>query len=153
MQKPIYITKDGLEKLIEELKHLKDVKVPEVVQRIQEARNAGDISESTEYDYAKNDQAKIEGKISELEEIIKNAEITDGSGKKGEVSVGSKVRLHIEGDEEEYHIVGALEADPASKKISHESPIGAALLGKKVGEKIEIEAPIGTITYTILNIA
>ncbi len=152
MQDTVYITKDGLEKLKAELKELKEVKIPEVAKRIQTARDNGDISENAEYEGAKEEQARVEGKIAELEEIIKNAKISDNNNSKGEIAVGSKVKVHIDGDEEEFHIVGALEADPTNNKISHESPIGSALLGKKIGEKVEVEAPIGKVTYTILSV-
>lgn len=152
MKDTIFITKDGLEKLKAELKELKEVKVADVAKRIQNARDQGDISENTEFDKAKEEQAIIEGKIAELEDILKNAKVTNVKST-GEIQVGSKVKAHIEGEEEEFHIVGALEADPMKNKISHESPIGAALLGKKIGDKVEVEAPIGKIIYTILEIS
>jgi transcription elongation factor GreA len=151
MNSPIYVTKDGLEKLKSDLKELKEVKVPEVAKRIQVARDNGDISENAEYDAAKHEQAVIEGKIKELEDIIKNSKVSENKST-GAVVVGSKVILHLEGQKIEFHIVGAMEADPANRKISHESPIGAALLGKKIGEAIEVQAPIGTLTYKILEI-
>lgn len=147
----LYITKDGLEKLRDELNELVEVKRPAVAQKIKEAREMGDISENSAYDEAKRDQAFIEGRISELEEIIKNSKVADTAAK-GVVSVGSKVVVHIDGDEEEFHIVGAPEADPMQRKISHESPLGSSLMGKAVGEKIEVEAPIGTLTYTIIKV-
>ncbi len=152
MKDKLYITKDGLNKLKAELSELRDVKVPEIAKRIKLARDLGDISENAEYDAAKHEQAVIEGKIKELEDIIKHSEIVSDSNGNGEVYVGSKVVVHIEGDEEEFHIVGALEANPIEKKISHESPLGASLLGKKVGDKIDVDAPIGKVTYTILKI-
>lgn len=151
MKDNVYVTKEGLIKLKEELKELKEVKVPEVAQRIKTARDNGDISENAEYDAAKHEQAVVEGKIAELEEIIKNAKTSEGNNN-NKIVVGSKVTVHIEGTKETFHIVGAVEANPAEKKISHESPIGSALLGKKIGDKIEVEAPIGKITYTILKI-
>lgn len=147
----LYITKEGLEKLKEELKEYSEVKRPEVAQKIQSAREMGDISENAAYDEAKREQAFIEGRIAELEEIIKNSEVPVYSNN-GSVVVGSKVTLHVEGDEEEYHIVGAPEADPLLKKISHESPLGSALMGKRIGDQVEFEAPIGKLTYTILKI-
>lgn len=151
MNSPIYVTKEGLEKLKKDLKELKEVKVPEVAKRIQVARDNGDISENAEYDDAKHEQAVIEGKIKELEDIIKSAVVSKKTSDNA-IAVGSKVRLHLDGQEIEFHIVGAMEADPANKKISHESPIGAALLGKKLGDKIEVQAPVGSIVYTILEI-
>ena len=151
MSNDVFMTKEGLEKLKEELSELVETKRPAVAQRIQDAREMGDISENAEYDAAKQQQAFAEGRIAELEEIIKNAKVAVG-GKNGEVSVGSMVTVHIEGEEETFYIVGAVEADPVNKKISHESPIGSALLGKKIGDKIEIEVPIGNITYTVLKV-
>lgn len=150
MQDPIYITKEGLEKLKQELRSLKEEKIPEVARRIQIARDNGDISENAEYDAAKHEQAIIEGKIKELEDIIKNAKISKGSS--SEVTVGSKVKVHVDGDEMELQIVGEMESNPAERKVSHSSPIGSALVGKKVGEKVEVEAPIGSVVYTILSI-
>jgi transcription elongation factor GreA len=148
----IYITKDGLKKLKGELSELVDVKRLEMAKKIKEAREMGDISENSAYDDARQEQAFIEGRIGELEEIIKNAVIREIKVKDS-VDVGAKVVLHIEGDEEEFHIVGATEADPLNRKISHESPLGSALIGKKVGEKIKVEAPVGDLIYTILKIA
>ncbi|RJR28252.1 transcription elongation factor GreA [candidate division WWE3 bacterium] len=152
MQKDsLYVTREGLEKLRDELKELVEIKRPEVAKRIQNAREMGDISENAEYDAARQEQSYIEGRIAELEEVIKNSKIyepTKGDG----VAIGSKVTVHIDGEEETFHIVGAPEANPLEKKISHESPLGVALFGKKVGEKIEVEAPMGKLTYTILNI-
>src|SRR3990167_4891500 len=139
-----YLTQEGLGKLKEELKSLVKVKRPELAQRIKSARDMGDISENSEYDAAREEQAFIEGRISELEEIVKNAVVSSNSVK-GIVSVGSKVTVHIDGDKEIFHIVGAPEANPAEKKISHESPLGSALLGKKVGDKFEVEAPVGKL--------
>jgi transcription elongation factor GreA len=133
------------------LRELIDVKRPEIAQQIQSAREMGDISENAAYDEAKREQAFIEGRISELEEIIKSSKVADETASES-IVVGSKVTLHIEGDEEVFHIVGAPEANPTEKKISHESPLGKELLGKKVGEKIEVKAPIGKLTYTILKI-
>ena len=152
MQKTtIYLTKEGLEKLKEELKELKEVKVAEVAKRIKNARDHGDISENSEYDDAKHEQAVVEGKIKELEEIIKNAEVTENT-KSGSIGIGSKVTVHIDGTTTNLHIVGAMEANPVEKRISHESPIGAALMGKKPGDKVEIQAPVGTLVYTIVAI-
>ncbi len=150
MQDPIYITKEGLEKLKEELRNLKEERIPEVARRIQVARDNGDISENAEYDAAKHEQAITEGKIKELEDIIKNAKISKGSS--NEVTVGSKVKVHVDGDEMELQIVGEMESNPAERKVSHSSPIGSALVGKKVGDKVEVEAPIGSVVYTILSI-
>ncbi len=145
------MTKDGFEELKEELRILVGEKRPQVAQRIKSAREMGDISENAEYDAAKQEQAFLEGRISELEEIIKSAKVSD-SAKADAVVVGARVTVHVDGDEETFHVVGAPEADPLKNKISHNSPLGQALVGKKVGDKVEVEAPIGRVTYTILKI-
>ena len=147
----IYLTKEGLEKLTGELAELKEVKRPKNIEAIKEAREMGDISENAMYDVAREEQSFIEGRISELEEILRIAIVTEASVK-GVISVGSKVTVHIDGGEEVYRIVGAPEADPTNKKISHESPLGVSMLGKKIGEQVEVETPMGKLTYTILNV-
>lgn len=152
MNTDLYLTKEGFEALKKELKELLEVKRPEVALRIKEAREMGDISENAEFDASKQEQSFIEGRITELEEIIKNAKVSDG-GDKNTVVVGTKVTVHVDGDDETFHIVGAPEADPMQKKISHESPLGQALLGKKVGDTIQVEVPIGKISYKILSIS
>ena len=148
----IYVTKEGLAKLKAELAELSDVKRTEVAQRIKEAREMGDISENSEYDAAKQEQSYIEGRISELEEVIKTSQISSDMTKKDVIGVGARVKIQVDSEEIEYHIVGAPEANPHEKKISHESPLGSALVGKRVGEKIEVEAPMGKLLYTILKI-
>ncbi len=152
-QEILYVTKEGLAKLKAELKELIEEKRPEVAKRILAARENGDISENAEYDSARQEQSYVEGRISELEEIIKNAKLTENEAKKDNVIVGSVVTVHIDGDEETFHIVGAPEANPLEKKISHESPLGQALMGKKVGDKIDVEAPVGKLIYTIKKIS
>lgn len=134
----------------EHVKLVKD-KRPAITKRIKAAREMGDISENSEYDAARQEQAFVEGRISELEEIIKNAKVNENCGK-SEVGVGCKVTVYIDGGEEIFHIVGAPEANPAKMKISHESPLGASLLGKTVGDKFEVDAPVGQLTYTVLKI-
>ena len=147
------LTKEGLEELKRELQELIDVKRPEVVTKISVARDMGDLSENAAYVSARDQQAFIEGRISELEDIIKKAVVSTGVSSGGIVSVGSKIRVHVDGGEEEYIVVGAPEADPKEGKISHESPLGNALVGKKVGDKVEIEAPMGKLVYTILSVS
>ena len=147
----LYLTKEGLEKLKAELQELKEVKRPKNIDMIKEAREMGDISENAMYDAAREEQGFIEGRITELEEILRTAVITEAT-KKGIIGVGSKVTVHIDGGEETFHIVGAPEADPVNKKISHESPLGVSMLGKKIGEQVEVEAPMGKLKYTILKI-
>src|SRR3989344_4458769 len=132
----VQLTKEGLEKLKIELKELLDVKRSEVAKRIQVARENGDISENAEYDAARLEQSTVESRIEELEEIVRNAKISDTKIDKNVVALGAKVTVHIDGDEDTFHVVGAPEANPSEKKISHESPLGIALLGKKVGEKV-----------------
>ncbi len=148
----IYVTKEGLEKLKAELAELTNVKRPEVAKRIKEAREMGDISENSEYDAARQEQSYMEGRITELEEFLKDAVISDDNGSRDVIGVGARVKIRVDSDEIEYHIVGAPEANPLERKISHESPLGSALCGKKVGEKIEVEAPMGKLIYTILKI-
>jgi len=150
-EKTMYLTKEGLEKLKGELEELTNVKRPAVAKRIKSARDMGDTSENAEYASAREEQAFVEGKIAELQEILKNAVVSVASSN-GTIAVGSKVTVHIDGAEEEFHIVGAPEADPLLKKISNESPIGKALLGRKVGDKVLVEAPVGSLTYTVLKI-
>lgn len=147
----LLLTEEGLEKIKNELKNLIENKRPEVAKRIQSAREMGDISENSEYDAAKQEQSYVEGRIAELEDIVKNAKISEI--KSGDmVGVGCRVTVHMESAEDTFFIVGGPEADPVAKKISDESPLGSALLGKKVGEKVEFEAPVGKLIYTILKI-
>jgi transcription elongation factor GreA len=149
----VLLTKEGLEDLKKELKNLIEVKRPEVVQKISAARDMGDLSENAAYVSARDEQAFIEGRIAELEEIIKNAVVSSGASSKGVVSVGCKIRVHVDGVEQEFSLVGGPEADPKEKKISHESPLGRALMGKRVGDKVEIDAPMGKLVYTILSVS
>ncbi len=149
----VMLTKEGLEELKRELQELIDVKRPEVVTKISVARDMGDLSENAAYVSARDDQAFIEGRISELEDIIKKAVVSTGVSFGGIVNVGSRIRVHVDGGEEEYVVVGAPEADPKEGKISNESPLGNALVGKKVGDKVEIEAPMGKLVYTILSVS
>lgn len=153
--KQVILTYEGIKKLEEELEHLKTVKRKEVTQKIKTALSFGDLSENSEYDEAKNEQAFVEGRIATLENMLKNAKIIDDDDIKTDfVSIGSTVKVKdLEfGDELEFTIVGSAEADPMKMKISNEAPIGRGLLGKKVGEKSEIQVPDGTITYEVLEI-
>ena len=153
-QQKILLTATGLKKLQDELENLKTQGRKDVAQRLKEAIAYGDLSENAEYDEAKNQQAFLEARIVELEEQIKNAEVVAES-KTGEVQIGSKVTLKCveDGESHEYSIVGSTEADPMAHKISNESPVGKAILGKKVKEKVEIKAPGGEFTYEILKVA
>lgn len=147
----ILVTKQGLKELKDEFDELVNKKRPEVVERLALARGQGDLTENSEYTAARQDLAFIDGRIAELEQVLHEAKIITSHSKK-KVDVGCKVTLHIDGKKEVFTIVGEWEADPIQKKISHSSPLGKALLGKKVGEKAEVEAPAGKILYKILHI-
>ncbi|MGL4875990.1 MAG: transcription elongation factor GreA [Clostridium sp.] len=154
-EKKFIMTYEGVQKLEAELEYLKSVKRKEITEKIKVALGYGDLSENSEYDEAKNDQAFTEGRILQLENMLKNAEVVDESDLPSDiVAVGSKVRVKdYDFDEEvEYTIVGSAEADPMEFKISNESPVGAGLLGKKVGEVIEISVPDGVSKFEILEI-
>ncbi len=153
--KQIVLTYEGLKKLEDELEQLKTVKRKEIAGKIKQALAFGDLSENAEYDEAKNEQARVEARIVQLENMLKNARVIDEDDIDTEVvSIGSKVRvLDVEFDEEvEYSIVGSTEADPSNYKISDESPVGNALIGNKVGSTVEVEAPAGMIQFKILEI-
>jgi len=154
-EKEVILTLEGLKKLEEELEHYKSVKRREVAERIKEAIEFGDISENSEYEDAKNEQAMIEGRILTLEKMLRNAKVIDeGDIHTDVVSVGSTVVIKdLEvGDEIDYTIVGSAEADPAKNKISNESPVGKAILGKKNGSIVEVSVPAGKLQYQIMNI-
>ena len=155
MAKEVVVTREGYQKLEQDLNELRTVKRKEVADKIKVARGYGDLSENSEYDEAKNDQAKVEARIVELEAMLKNAKVIDEEELGDDVvHIGSKVRVFdIEFDEEiEYQVVGSAEADPRSGKISDESPVGRALLGAKVGDVVEAEAPGGIVKFEIRNI-
>lgn len=155
INKEVVLTYEGLKKLEDELEFLKGVKRREIAERIKQALSFGDISENSEYDEAKNDQAQIETRIIQLETMLKNAKIIDEDDIDTErVSVGTKVKLlDLDFSEEyEYYIVGSTEANPSKSKISNESPIGKALIGKQKGNIVEVLVPDGIIRFEILNI-
>jgi transcription elongation factor GreA len=155
MQKEIALTPEGQAKLEDELKHLETVRRREVGERIKEAKEFGDISENSEYDDAKNEQAWVESRIMEITQILARATIIDSPK-----SPPSKVALgcHVEiqngaGEVQRYQVVGSAEADPANNKISNESPVGQAIIGRKKGDKVSVTTPSGKILeYTILSI-
>lgn len=153
--KKIYLTKDGLADLKKEYDELVKVKRPEVVTRVSDARNQGDLSENAEYVAAREELSFIDGRIDELEELLKQVSlIEEGKANGGSaVELGSEVTLKIADKQEVYRVVGEWEADPAEKKISHESPLGKALIGKTTGESVEVEAPAGKIHYTIVSVS
>ena len=155
MAKTIKVTEDGLAKLKEELEVLKTQGRADIAEKIKVARGYGDLSENSEYDEAKNEQAKIEARIAEIEVMLKNVEIIeDIKGDSQTVVIGVKVKvLDVEFDEEcEYRVVGSTEANPLDGKISDESPFGKALLGKKVGDEVIVDAPEGELKFKVLEI-
>ncbi|WP_168123475.1 transcription elongation factor GreA [Paenibacillus sp. HB172176] len=155
IDKPIILTQDGLKKLEEELENLKSVKRREIAERIKVAIGYGDISENSEYEDAKNEQAFIEGRVITLEKMLRNARIINNDEIDIDtVSIGSIVTVEdLEyGDKMEYTIVGTAESDPLQNKISNESPVGKAILGKKTGTVVEVNVPAGNIKYKILDI-
>ena len=156
MAQEIKMSAAGLKAMQEELEYLKTVRRKELAEEIKEARSHGDLSENSEYDEAKNTQGLVENRITELEQMIKNAVVIDESELSVDsVSVGTHVVIRMTGEDEteEYDIVGRTEADPLNGKISDESPVGHGLLGKAVGEKAEILLPTGqTVEYTVLSI-
>jgi transcription elongation factor GreA len=153
--KEVILTPEGYEKLKSEIEHLSTDRRREIAERIKIAREFGDIAENAEYDAAKNEQAHLEARIAMLEERLKNArviqkkEITSDA-----VSIGTKVRLRDMGANKtvEYHIVGSAEADPTEHKLSNESPVGKAIMGRKKGEIVEVAAPRGALKFKIMDI-
>lgn len=147
----IQITKTGFGSLQKELKGLKDAKRPKLVDRLSRARAEGDLKENSDYQNAKDELSLLDGRIEELEHVLKVAEVVKVR-KDGTISVGTKVTVGVNGTKQVFHIVGDWEADPKEKKISHKSPLGQALAGKKVGEKVTVEAPAGKVIYTVHKI-
>lgn len=151
--KEIYLTSEGFLKLEEELDELKKVKRPEIINAIKEARALGDLSENAEYSSARDNQAKIEARIKEIEYTLEHATIIENTND-GKVRVGSLITIkYDEDDEEEYTIVGTNEADPFENKISNESPIAVAVLGKKQGDIVSVESPNGSFDIEIVKVA
>ncbi len=153
--KKYIMTYEGIKKLEEELEYLKTVKRKEITEKIKVALGYGDLSENSEYDEAKNEQAFVEGRIIQLENMLRNASVVDESElEKDVVSIGSVVKVKdYEFDEEvEYHIVGSAEADPMENKISNESPVGKGLIGRRAGDVIEVIVPDGVSKYKVLEI-
>lgn len=151
-----FLTKEGFQKLQEELEQLRTVKRAEVADRLHEAMEGGELIENAEYEAAKNEQAFVEGRILDLETLLATARVIEDSrtGKHGAVQVGSKVTLREQGyDPETYTIVGAAEANPREGKISNESPIGKAIVGHQAGDEVVVETPGGTYKVKILKVA
>lgn len=156
MDKHVYLTKEGLEKLQQDLENMKTVRRKEVAERLKQAIGFGDLSENSEYDDAKNEQAFIEGEIQRMEEMLINVVVIEDGAKvdDGTVTIGSKVVIRFVGDdeEEEYKIVGTVEADPMNNRISNESPVGKAIIGHKAGDIVDIEVPTGIVQYEIVKV-
>jgi transcription elongation factor GreA len=150
--KKTQLTKEGFEKLKKEYDELVQVKKPYAIERLGKARSMGDLSENSEYSAAKEELAFVEGRILEIEEILKIVEVVENHNGGNSVEIGSSVIVELNGTKELFQIVGEFEADPMNKKLSHTSPIGKALLTKKVGDWIEVEVPAGKIKYKIVEI-
>ena len=151
--KQLQVTSKALEALKVELTDLVEKKRPKIVDRLERARNEGDLSENSDYTNARDELEFIDGRIDELKHVIDNAKIIESNGvASSKVQVGTKVKVNTNGKEHIFEIVGDWEADPMQKKISHTSPLGQALVDKKVGEEVEVEAPAGKINYKIISI-
>lgn len=148
---PIFLTQKGFDSLKAELEDLLNIKLPQAIERVSRAREFGDLAENSEYHSAREDHAWIQGRIEEVTDIVSRAQVVNNNGT-SQVAIGCSVTVSVNGSTHEFHIVGEWEADPAAKKISHKSPLGEALIGKKVGESIEVDAPAGKIKYTISEI-
>lgn len=148
----VQLTQAGFKELKNELKNLVEAKRPVVVERLSNARSMGDLSENSDYHQAKEELEFVDGQISELQTVLSQAQVIKRSNGSSQVGVGSKVKVKVGRVEHIFHIVGEWEADPKDKKISHESPLGKALVGKKVGDTVEVSAPAGKVAYKILAI-
>ena len=151
------LTQEGYDEIAKEIKQLEEVKLPEVIRRVETARQYGDLSENAEYHSAKEDQELTDTRISDLKNVLANSAIIKQTNKTNAVGVGSKVEVNVAGGKSKakkmtYHIVGEFEADPKSGKISSASPIGKALVGKKRGDKVEVKTPAGAVQYEIVEI-
>lgn len=147
-----YLTAEGLQSLKDELHELSTAKREDIAQRLKEAKADGDLSENAMYDAARDEQSFVEGRISEIEHILKHASVISNTGSSA-VALGSKVHVELEEGEQEYVIVGSTEANPDKGYISDQSPIGKALLGKKSGDEVHVEVPSGTMVYRIKHIS
>lgn len=148
----IPLTAQGLVELKEEHQKLSEEKRPEILIRMSESQSVGDLFQSDNYNQAKEELAFVDGKIAELGEVISRAVVVDKKGNCDEITLGCQITVKTGQKENVFHLVGEWEADPAIQKISHKSPLGQSLLGKRVGEKVEVEAPAGKVTYTIIKI-
>lgn len=148
----VHLTKEGRDEIALELKTLKEEKLPQAIERVARARDFGDLTENAEYHSAREDLSFIEGKIEELEALLAHTKLIAEQPKTDVVKLGSTVTVNGNGQSHIFSVVGEWEADPVNKKISHKSPLGQALVGKKVHDKVEIDAPAGKILYTIVKI-
>ena len=152
-QDRVPVTREGLERLRAELEELRTVKMPQITEAVAEARSHGDLRENAAYDAARHDQMMTQRRVDELEAMLRNAVIIDETAApSGVVGLGSKVTVDFDGDEETYTIVGAIEAKPTAGLISNESPIGQALLGKRVGQTAQVATPVGMTPVKILRV-
>ena len=153
MSNKVYLTNEGFLEIEEELNHLKEVKRPEVIKALKDARALGDLSENADYDAARNEQAQVEGRIKELEILLEKAELIENK-KTDKVELGATVKIKYDDDDdtEEYRIVGSKEADPSNNKISNESPLAKAVMGHKAGEVCTVESPNGNYSVEIVEI-
>jgi transcription elongation factor GreA len=154
-ERVVYLTPEGLEKIKQELEQLKNVKRPEISERLRQAIAMGDLSENADYHYAKQEQSFMEGRIRDLEDSLRRAEIIENNGPSDRVRVGSTVTVVEEGydEEETYNIVGVHEADPTNGRISNESPFGQALLGARPGQTVHVETPRGQLRLLVKQVA
>ena len=153
MSDRVYLTNEGFLEIEEELSHLKEVKRPEVIKALKDARALGDLSENADYDAARNEQAQVEGRIKELEQLLEKAELIETKDT-DKVTLGVTVTIKYEDDDdtEEYRIVGSKEADPSNNKISNESPLAKAIMNANVGDICDVESPNGSYKVEIVNI-
>lgn len=151
MTSQILITQSGLDQLRAELTNIKEVKRPALVDRLSIARSMGDLAENSDYISAKEDLSFMDSRVDELEEMIQNATVPTIT-EKDTINFGHSVTVKVKSAQTTFQIVGEPEANPAERKISHSSPLGLALMGKKIGDQVEVEAPVGKITYTVISI-
>ncbi len=153
MSNQIILTEEGKRKLEAELKELKEVRRPDIISKIEQAKEMGDLSENAEYHDAKDQQGLMEARVNEIEEVLKKAVISCGAGSNESISIGAKFTVENQANEKkELELVGFNEADPLAGKISNESPMGQAFLGKRKGDTVAVEAPRGTIVFKVLEI-
>ena len=148
----LYVSADKLVKLQEELKNLRDEKIPTIAKRIDDARQMGDLSENAEYHAAREEMAWVQSRVLELEYIIQNGQVISDDLHSGIINIGSTFTVEVNGKKKDFTIVGGQEADPLSGKISNESPLGMAFLGKKKGDSVEVKIPAGVQKYTIVKV-